>query len=414
MNRYTHTHMKDTHMRNARLLILGNALGQMWPIRAVIFLYFLNWGSTPGQYQLVQYAMFWLLLVIEIPTSWLSDRISRKGTLVAGSIFRFAGILLYAVGGSVWWFLAGELLLAVAKGLHSGTVQAMLKESLTEQGKADEYRKTSAWLDITGNAAQMVAVFAGGFIGMASLRATGVISAVMAGAALMVFLGVRDTHKATTAKEKRTLGGAFKDIGTAFKTVWSNPVLRTVSLCMGLVAAGSQLLYQLRQPFALDVGLPKEWFGTLETAALAIMIGGGYLARRAHPRHDKLWILLMGIVLFGGMLLAGALPREGSVLMVALLAIVCLIRGVSTFARPIGDDILQKEDIATQRATVLSVATFQGYALIAVGGPGVHWLVDNGYDAPSALACVGAAGAALYLLVLLTSGWFRASGPRQS
>ena len=180
---------------NASKLILGNALGQSWPIRAVIFLYYLDNGATPGQFQLAQWLMFWVLMFVEVPTGWLSDRWSRKGTLVAGSVCRLIGISCYALGNNVLWLIIGEQILGVAKGLHSGTVQAMLKESLQEEGKADEYRKTSAWLDITGNTFQVVAVFAGGIIGMYSLRATGVLSAIMAALALLVFLTVHDTRK---------------------------------------------------------------------------------------------------------------------------------------------------------------------------------------------------------------------------
>jgi MFS family permease len=399
-------------MYNARLLILGNALGQTWPIRAVIFLYYLNWGSTPGQYQLAQWLMFWVLMFIEVPTGWLSDRWSRKGTLVAGSVFRFAGILLYALGDNVWWFIIGEQILAVAKGLHSGTVQSMMQESLAAEGRAQDYRRTSAWLDITGNTFQLIAVFAGGFIALYSLRATGVISAVMAGIALLLFLFTRDTVRIDDKAEKarrKGIRGAFHDMGAAFATVWRDPVLRTVSLCIAFVAAGSQLLYQLRQPFAVDVGLPKEWFGTMETAALAVMIAGGWLARRAHPRHDRIWLVLMGIALFGGMIAAGILPTE-SMLVVPALVILCLARGVSTFSNPIGDDILQRQDIGDQRATVLSVAKFQGYALVALGGPMAHWMVDNGYSAPTTLAFVGVASGILFFAVLLTSSWFRRPG----
>lgn len=390
-------------MRTVRLLILGNALGQTWPIRAVIFLYFLNNGVDAAGYQMVQWAMFWTLMLVEIPTGWISDRWGRKPTLVTGAALKLMGITCYALGDNIWWFFIGEQILGLAKGFHSGTIQAAMKESLIDDGRGDDYRAVAARSDMIMNLCQLLAVFAGGLIGVWSLRATAIISVIMSVLSLCCFIAVREPAAAAEAKAaSKTLSTFF----ASFRKVWNVPVMWCASVCFAVIVALSQHVYALRQPYALSLGLPKEYFGVLETIALIVMIGGSKLAQKAHPQHDRLWFALMGVLLFGGVI-ASAVPAGSNILLITLLlSVVCLVRGVATFARPIVEDILQKEDIAADRATVLSVGTFIGFGLVALTGPLIQWSLQSGMSVPITQMWVGIVSGVLYFLTLFTSKWF--------
>jgi MFS family permease len=392
--------MKENALRNVWLITFANAIGNTWPIRAIIFLYFLANDATVGDYQMVQWAMFWTLLFLELPTGRLSDRWGRKNVLVLGAIAKLIGISFYAAGTNVLWFFIGEQILAIAKSLHSGTLQSALKESLMERGEDEsEYRRVESRFIMIRTAFEFVAVFAGGIIAIYSLRATAVISCVMSVVSLCLFLLVK--QPSVRQEDKRPTGWE------SFRKIWNNSTLWSMALFMGLIMAGAQHVLALRQPYALSIGLEKEYFGLMEAGAMLAMIGGAWLAGRTHPHRDRSWIILMGLVLFGGMMLCGFIPvMDSMAIMLLLIATNCIVRGVAEFSRPVINDVLNREDIARERATVLSAGPFISYVLVALTGPLVQWGLEEGWSVPSILTMVGAGGAVFYTGVLLTSSWF--------
>lgn len=399
---------------NIRNLIIGNALGQFWPIRAVIFLYFLSNNATAGQYQMVQYMMFWTLLIIEVPTGYLGDRLNRRTILVLSAVLRVIGISLYAVGWNVWWFLIGEQLLGIAKSLRSGNQEAMLVESEVAAGEevSDEdrnrmYRQDKSAMDFWARVSEFCAVFIGAFIGAYSLRATAVISVAMAAASCVFYLRLVEPVRPLPTEEARGRRGVrfhFRRILTSFRAVWSNPTLWCMCLCLAVVGAMSEQMIFLRQPFAREVGVPDTGIGFWEAALMLVLVIGSYGARWAHPRHDRFLLILFGIVLFGGMI-GGGLAGQGKFMLIGLGAI-ALSRGVTAFAQPIVEDIIQKERIQEQRATIASIARFLAYVMVAVTGPLVQLLLEKGWTVSKVFIGVGMTAAVLYFGTVLMSSWF--------
>lgn len=386
-------------MRNVRMLIAASALGQCWPIRAVIFAYFLANGVDNAGYQMIQWIMFWVLLVIEVPTGWLADRWGRRPTLILGAVVKLVGISCYAVGWNFWWFLIGEQILACAKGLHSGTIQAAIKESLEDDGRGVEFRLWTSRLDMIGNALQLVVIIVGTVIGFWSIRATAWISVCMSVVSLVVFVFVTEPKTGHTARP-------FIHPASSFGKVFASPVLWCASACFGIVSAAAQHLLAYRQPFAVEVGLPREYVGFYEAVMLLVMVAASQYASSTKPEHDRRWFVLIGIALFGGAVVAGILPFHGIVFLGVVLAIFAIARSTFVFMRPIVDDIVQKEDIVEDRATILSIGTFFSYVLVAITGPLLQWMVGCGYSVSYVVAVIGMGGAAMYFAVLATSGWF--------
>jgi MFS family permease len=77
--------------------------------------------------------------VFEIPTGIFSDMIGRKKTLVLGAFCSVIFIALYAIRLNYWFLEAGAILDGLARALYSGNNDALLHNTLTAEGLADDY-----------------------------------------------------------------------------------------------------------------------------------------------------------------------------------------------------------------------------------------------------------------------------------
>ncbi len=85
--------------------------------------------------------------VLEVPSGYMSDRLGRRGTLIASAIAGMLSALLQFFGGSFEVYALAQLLLGASAALASGTDSALLYESLSSSGreKEVEHQELKAW-----------------------------------------------------------------------------------------------------------------------------------------------------------------------------------------------------------------------------------------------------------------------------
>lgn len=100
----------------------------------------------------------------ELPTGILSDLVGRKMTVVIGQAFSVVAIISYAVGGSFLILALGAILEGLASAFFSGNNDALLYDSLKEDGQEQhfsEYQgKTSSMFQIALGLSALVGAFA--------------------------------------------------------------------------------------------------------------------------------------------------------------------------------------------------------------------------------------------------------------
>lgn len=84
--------------------------------------------------------------LLEIPTGIFSDKIGRKKTILLGSISSVVFIFIYAMATSYQMLLMGAVIAGFSRSLFSGNNEALLHDSLKENGIEKNFLTTMARL----------------------------------------------------------------------------------------------------------------------------------------------------------------------------------------------------------------------------------------------------------------------------
>lgn len=79
----------------------------------------------------------------EVPTGVLSDQIGRKRTMILGAVASTAAVVFYAIGGTFAALAVGGILEGMSRALYSGNNDALLYDTLAEQGLEQHFAEYS-------------------------------------------------------------------------------------------------------------------------------------------------------------------------------------------------------------------------------------------------------------------------------
>ena len=210
-----------------------------------------------------------VMILMEVPTGWLSDIWGRKKTLVASAAAQIFGWALLLHADSFLEAAVAQGALGIAVSLFSGTNSAMLYDSLLEAGREDEYRRREGGRMGLGLYAVGIASLLGGFMyqihHMLPLAAT--ILFVAFGFVATLMMTEPSRHREAVHKNP------FADMAATFRyALHGHAEVGGIILLSAVLFATTKMLMWSQQPYYIMLGLPEGWFGVLTAAGL--FLGG--------------------------------------------------------------------------------------------------------------------------------------------
>ncbi len=321
--------------------------------------------------------IFWLqaifalsVVVFEIPTGAIGDRLGRKKTLLLSAAVTATGWGIYAWAHTFGQFLFAEIYLGLGFGFLSGTDTALVYESLEAEGRPEDFTRIEgrqyAWRHIAEAAAALAGGLMAGFLPLqATLLASGAASAV----AFILCLGITEPGRRPEPHPRGTWYGLYKVMRFVFlKSQWVRLAVPLMAVC----SLGTMLGVWLYQPLWVDRHVPLWLFGALWAALSVPASLASHHAHRLEAWMGKervLWLLplpaLAGYLWLG---FAPGLWALGGVYLVPLL------RGLNA---PILSQYIHQETFSDKRATVMSIQSWLFRLAYFALGPCIGWLAKH-------------------------------------
>jgi len=342
--------------RNVRLIPVHGALTRSLVWLPVFVLFTRARFDLDGALLLASlYYLF--VVVLEVPSGWMSDRIGRTPTLRLAALSWIAAHACYLIGGDSFpVVLLGQFLLAGGFASLSGTDVTFHFDTLEALGRAETYTRRESGVAAIGYLATAASAITGGLLGLIDVRLAFVASLTLAIAQLVVAWLLAeppvDHHAEPFVRQLRTCVGYLRNryLGWVF---FYGIVLVTLE----------HVAFTLSQPWltgvldrtADDLGATPLLSGVVFAATATI---GAIAARAVAPISERFGVpaTLIGLGAVSSLIVTG-MALSTSVVMLALVA----LRSVQGAAAP----VLISAAIAPMterqhRATLLSLDSLAG------------------------------------------------------
>lgn len=215
-----------------------------------------------------------VVILVEIPTGALADRIGRRTSMMLGALAMVASCLIAYQAHSFAGFAVAEIFAAASISLCSGADSAYLFDLLSSDDRTDEYPRSEGTASAAKNAGSAIAFAAGGLLGEIDLALPYLATAAVAAVAFLIALALSedDLPERPRAPGKpiaaelgdylRLMGAAIDDVRRSSRLLW----IIAFSAVVFMLLKSTLYLYQ---PY-----LEARDFGIAETG---LVFSGVYL-----------------------------------------------------------------------------------------------------------------------------------------
>jgi len=332
-------------------------------------------------------------LIFDVPAGVLADKWSRKGTLFISAIALAACSIILGLSTGLGTYLIGYIFYGIYVVSTSGTYQAIIYDSLHEEGRSEQYSK------IAGRAYGLFLIGAGvanvasGFIAHHfSYRTAFFITVCSCLINAVIILTVREPAFHKTEKKERTI----RQLRKVSKAISSDRLLRGLAIVMSALAIVELFKGDFGQLYMFRYVKQPQIIGLLWAAYAFTWALGSMIAHRFRTRLNSL-VAMTTIPL----VLMAFIDNWFSLVLFMAQAIfsAVLLNQIETR--------IQENTPSNMRASILSVLSAAGRGISIPASFILGWLFSQ-YNALWALRFVSA----IALLIWLYWLWVSRKEPR--
>ena len=353
-----------------KLCILRGLAFAWFPIPTII-LFYQSHGLDVEQAILLKTILSLSILLFEVPSGYIADKLGRKFCLVAGSGVWIIGWLFYCGGNSFTIFALAEILTGLAGGLISGADTAIAYETLVQSGRASYYPALEGRLVAIAGVSEAVC----GIVGAAIAESDLVYPFYLQTVCLAIYFCLALTLIEPQPQQSVTKRQQIESLKTIVMNVFVlNAKLRWLIGLSSTFSAASFLIVWLSQDYLKQVHVSIAAMGWAWAIFHLLMSLASVNARRVETAWGtKKMMLVLVLSLATAYLLLGSINNIWGI---AFIAIIYIVRG---FYSPLILNSLNQQIPSSIRATVLSLNSFAFRLSFAVVAP-VIGAIASGYS----------------------------------
>jgi MFS family permease len=337
-------------------------------IGPVLVLFYIWKGLDFTHMMLLQSIFSLSIIIFEVPTGVVSDKLTRHLSLFLGCLLTALGLLIYIAGKTFFVFTLAEITFGLGITFTSGSDTSILYESLTALGRKKEYQS------VMGKA--MSAMFIGqgcGSVLSSLLYKIHPLLPFIVSAAFIVVAMYYSTLFTDQGRQKSEHGYLMHTWHCAKLVITKKRILWALgfAIAMGIASRCSFWLYQ---PYFAEVKLDIIWYGV---AFFFFNICAAISSRYFVPllqEHRPRRILLLLLLAFGISFILPVLHPQ--IIMIGIFALQQFARGLY---QPTMSFYINHQVEDHNRATVSSLVSMFGSLGFALFSPLMgHWMDTSG------------------------------------
>lgn len=310
--------------KNLSLVMAESAITGGLLAMSVFTPFFNSIGLNNQQISEVQIYFTVVVILLNIPTGYIADRLSRKWANIIGDFGHAIVLLAYSSVASFAGAVICECICGIAAALSDGVDQTLIKHFTgkisqhTGESETKLLKTKTAKLEVMKQTCSLVLVALGGPIGAISLRLALALSSAnyFIGGILSIFI-VDDSEKLKPEHKN-----PFKDIKRIAKSTFQNEPLRTRVFAYAVGREMTHGIIWIATPLFLKAGVPIELvsFAWAFNALMAIL-GARLASRYGKKLSDAATLLVPTILMTSSMLIMGVHLGLGTVWLYGLMGI---------------------------------------------------------------------------------------------
>ncbi len=316
----------------------------------IIVLYYRDIGLSFKDFMLGEALFATVLILAEVPSGYLADRWSRKGSIIIATLAGLVGYTLLVTADSLADTLIAQGVLGIMVAMNSGTLSALMYDSLSAQGREKEYGKWEGRRHGLGLYAVAIGCVIGGFAYSYHWKLPLYLEIVMITLSFIPVLLMKEPERHLKTAETNP----FLDIWETVRYCLHGHKRLAATIFIGVfVFSSTKQLLWAQQPLYLELGISEVYFGVL--SAIGFILGGigGQFGHRVFAKlNARTFLLGSFIILSTGAFVAATITP--------IISIVFILFGSLTFGAcmPQFQYLINKEVGSHRRATTLSAFGF--------------------------------------------------------
>lgn len=307
-------------------------------------------GLTFNDFLIGEAVFAGVVVALEVPTGWLSDVWKRKYVLACAAVFWIASFALLLFARTFIEMIVAQCIVGIAVSLFSGTMSAMLYDSLIVLNRESEYSRLEGKRQGLGFYSIALAGIVGGFLYDLGPQVPMAATAFVAVPALICTLLMTEPPRHKSAVQRHPLADMFLTVKYALH---GHAEVGFIIIFAAALFCGTKLMMWSQQPYYMALNLPENIYGILMAAGFTLAGTSSHISHRFDGHVSNLGFLSVALAFT---LLVSILASIGPGLHgVALL----MIGGSCIFglASPRVNDAINKRVESDRRATILSTCS---------------------------------------------------------
>ncbi len=387
-------------MRARRNIFLINAFTvftNMSFLIAVIVPYYRDqMGLTFQDFLIGEAAFAAVVVLLEVPSGWISDVWHRKYTLALAAVFEIIGYGCLLLGKGLLLAIVAQGIIGIAISLISGTNTALLYDSLLSEGREGEFRAREGKRSGLGFYSVGAASIVSGFLYSLDHRLPLWMSLISLSLALLMACLMVEPDRHKKQPEKHPIADM---IDTGRYALHGHPEIGMIILFSAVMFCSTKMIMWPQQPYYMAMHLPEQIFGVLMAAGFGMAGLSSHLGHKLDGKISSVKALAI-VWLVAVLVCLGASAHLGwSGVALLMIGGTCLY-GIGA---PRVSEAINRRVGSERRATILSTQSLMVSLFFIPVGFVIGWISEHHGVQGALLGIAGWLGfAGLCLLFLLT------------